>query len=466
MSNLPFFLLPFCLFTSIVTNALGYYAFLFLYPILYVIKFKIQIPRYVKTMSLVLFCMYFCFVISDFLNLFFQSPVMDSSFYKNHFRFSKLLKSRLSTSYLTTSIFLFILFYISKINIKYNTQTITHIYKNTLKSTIPKPLESFLKGSLWASGFFSVFFLLEYLFNFDYRDLISCSNFKINPDFSNHVFRRPTGLLGNPLTIASMSLAYFSFFYTYFCLCFFREKNYNHVPFVHNKKKLIFYLFIPSIFFLFILFLTLARLAILIAFILVLFMPLLCASKKNIFKVLTFITAFALIGYIVCDALGYVDRVIFGLKQLVQNGHMDNRAYFRKIYTQMFLDKPWIGNGYYWLHEGIRDKYFVLLGYDTLNERNFPAHNLYLEILASGGIFCASIIIYGIYKLQKILKTYVMNAHFKNKTLWFAFITSIIANLLHAFTQNNFLESSTTYAYFYLILVIFWDKILVTSSSR
>lgn len=459
MKNLPFFLLTFFLFGSVITNAIGYYLILFLYTLIYVIKYQVKIPKYVKHIGYILLVIYISFIISNFLNFFFQNPNMSSDFYTQNFVVWKLLKSRMPTSYLTTGLFLLLISYLSNKNSYGHTTTLQS------KEQYPfTPLESFFKGALWGGVFFSVFFLFEYISRFGYRDMIKF-DFFVSPQFQFHAFKRPEGFLANSLTLASMSLAYFCFFYTYFCSCYFGEKSSKFLPFSDNKKTLVLYTLIPAVLFFFILILTVAKLAVFLGFCLLIAMPLFFVSKKNVFKIFSFIIVSMVIGYFICNKSGYTERILYSLHEYTNQGHIDNRTYFREVYTRMFLDKPWIGNGFYWLSHGIRDKYFVLLGYADLNERNYPAHNFYLEILASGGIFCASFLFYGIIKIFATFKRLVMHYSYANNSLWVAFFLSIFVNLFHGLTQNNFLEASTTYVYFYLFFVIFLDNLKISHKT-
>lgn len=456
--NTPFFFLTFFLFGSVITNAIGYYFIVLLYPLIYVVKYQVKIPTYVKHIGYLLLAIYISFVVSNFLNFFFPNSHIPLGFYQKNFNFFKLLKSRMPTSYLTTGIFFLLLCYISnKYCSKYSTVRHRHV-------EFLAPLETFFKGALWAGLFFSVFFLLEYVFRFQYREILKL-NFLSDPYLKQFSFRRPEGFLANSLTLASMSLAYFCFFYVYFCACFFGEKQSKFLPFSEEKKKLFSYTLLPALLFFFILFLTVARLAILISFCFLLFIPLFFISRRNFFKIFVFVFVLALIAGVMSCKLGYTERILNSFYDYKTNGHIDNRAYFREIYTRMFLDKPWIGNGYYWLVHGIRDKYFILMGYGDLNERNYPAHNFYLEVLASGGVFCMSILFYGMARIFAVLKTLIVRHHRENNILWIAFFLSIIANLIHAWTQNNFLEASTTYTYLYLFFMIFWNTFYTSNKT-
>lgn len=458
MKNTPFFLLTFFLFCSVITNAIGYYLILFLYTLIYTVKYQIKIPQYVKHIAYTLLAIYISFVVSNFLNFFFQNQNMPPDFYTQNFVFLKLLKSRMPTSYLTTGLFLLFISYLSNKNSYYRI--------NSQREQMNKitPLESFFKGALWGGLFFSIFFLFEYIFKFGYRDMLKLKFF-VSPQFQFQAFRRPQGFLANSLTLASMSLAYFSFFYTYFCSCYFGEKSNRCLPFSENKKNLILYALIPAVLFFFILVLTVAKLAVFLGFCVLITIPLFFVSRKNLKQIFPFVSLLLVIGYFVCDKTGYMERILYSLHEYRNQGHIDNRTYFREVYMKMFLDKPWIGNGFYWLAHGIRDKYFLLLGYGDLNERNYPAHNVYLEILASGGIFCASFLFYGLLKVFTTFKKLLMRNAIGNDVLWVAFFLSIFVNLLHGLTQNNFLEASTTYVYFYLFFVIFLNRLKVSHET-
>ncbi len=452
--NALFFILPFFLFISVVSNAIGFYGLLFGSILFVIIKYKIKIPKYFLTFAYVLFAMYICFSISNILNLYFHNSTMPASFYNQKIQYLKLIKSRLPTQYLTVSL-VFIVFYWIGQKLKHSAeQSLDELKKIT-------PLECFLKGLFYASILFFIVFLVEAFFKLDYRYVIKTHAFISNPKYDPFDYLRPTGLLANPLTLASMSLACFAFLYTYFCRLFFvKTVADSALPFFNSRKKLFIYTLIPSLFFLGILLLTLSRTSVAISFLILILIPVLVSNNMNRFKAILFGFCIALLSYIVCYFLGYTERIVEAVQRLSSNGHMDNRGIFREIYTQMIFDHPWFGNGSYWISQGLRDHYFVELGYANLNERNFAAHNIYLELLASGGVICMAVVLYGIWKIQNILKRFVMTVHNQNRALWVAFVVAFLANAGHGLTQNNFLESSTTYTFFYLLIVIIWQTIL------
>jgi len=460
MVNFPFFILPFLLFFSKVSEAIGLYICLFLYPLILVINYRIQIPKYVIQIANILFILFACFILSNFLNLLFPNSLMPKGFYIRPNIELKLFKSLLPGSYMGVALCLYAVYYMTYLYGTFRKKTL-----NTYSQLYPshlKPLQNFLKGMLYCSIIFCVLFVIEYFTKIDYHILIY--QFKIEPDirFSTLDYKRPEGLLGNALTLASMSLACFTFLYVYFCHCIFIQENDSNLPFIKNKLHLSLYTLIPSTFFLIILCFTLARTVIFLAILVIIFAPIILMPTNKIKKILPLIFVFIFLILLLGYYLNFYIRLLNPLKNMSKNPieYLGNRLIFSKIYLKMFLDAPWIGNGFYWVLHGLRDQYYIILGYAHLNERDFHAHNVYTEILASGGLMCASLISYGVWKLQKIFKTYFMCKAKKNYTIWIAFTWAFVVNLGHAFTQDNFLERPTTYVYFFLIFIIFWEVML------
>ena len=138
----------------------------------------------------------------------------------------------------------------------------------------------------------------------------------------------------------------------------------------------------------------------------------------------------------------------------------DQRLFFWKAHWAMFLEHPWIGHGRQFLETVARDRTFESL-FPGQQVVHYNAHNLYLEVLAMGGIF-GGVTLTGLFCLLA-LKLRVISRHSEiGPVLYQALIWAFIANLVHGLTQNSLFDSAAIAPYVYtswlLALMMLWQS--------
>ncbi len=191
------------------------------------------------------------------------------------------------------------------------------------------------------------------------------------------------------------------------------------------------------------------------------FIPLIFNLRKNFLTTLFLVILIALGSFFIAQKLGLLNRIELVTKSFQNNNSFDsgnNRQYFWRTYEKMFLDKPIIGQGNYWLKQGVREEYYNKLGYESLSEK-YIAHNVYLETLGTTGLLGFTWILVCLIYLGKAFKRNIFYKGSSLKPVSCALLLAFIANLLHGFTQNVFFDSSVDYIYLGLIVAVMWEKV-------
>ena len=181
---------------------------------------------------------------------------------------------------------------------------------------------------------------------------------------------------------------------------------------------------------------------------------------KNLVVTLMIVFFIGFASFFMAKKIGLLNRIESTTQSFAKNETFDQgnyRQYFWRTYEKMFFDKPIIGQGTYWLKQGVREEYYNKMGYEKLPEK-YIAHNVYLETLGSAGLLGFFWVIFGLIFLCKALNKNIFYKSSKLNPISIAFVFAFIANLIHGITQNVFFDSSVVYIYICLIVVLMWEK--------
>ncbi|MBP6219364.1 MAG: O-antigen ligase family protein [Oligoflexales bacterium] len=464
MSKKFAYIFPVCLFAGVALQALGFYLFALLIPLLWVSSLPLEkmVLGRLKKISLALMGLFLIFPICSLWNSLFLPPQMISSFLPKDLSLpgKDLLRSSLSSAVFLSggTLLCFCLF-----------------KKNGQEKKIGKHWADlkafhshFLSGFFFATVCLLVFVLLQQFLGFDYR-----VSGMILPDHERleSGFYRSPGLYGHPLSLAAVALGLFTFFGY---LATEKWGSWLHHRFFSRGEpqaeilnllgedswKVRIYLSLISLFHLYFVVASGGRTA---TFIAISFLLVFCtrifyqASGWKFFswKSFIFLNVFPpILLALLMPLLPMLSR-FRGL--LADPGstflqHFD-RLKFWIVHWYMFQDKPWLGQGLAQLHSGYREAYYEALGFGWLRDK-FNAHNLYLEILAEVGIVGAlSFFLFSFLAMRQLKGLSRARGSY---ILYQAFLWAILANLFHSFTQNVFFDSNVTLIYLSLFFLVIW----------
>lgn len=451
LMNYLFFLLPFFLYLGIALQGASFYLICIITPSLYFIVHKKRIPNYLIKVAFCLLLLHIIFPITSIINYLFPLQQFPGFEFNIELKWPSILQSYFPSYFFISAVFLFIFSY-------FNKKTINTSARISMPKVAIEPLKYFLTGLFPASILICLALIYQAHSGLDFH---SIKGKLLEPtELLQNGRYRVNGFYGHPLTIAGVGLAYTVFAWSLLWLTIIKknESNFKNLfvfknIFIHQIA-----LITISICNFIILILSSGRTAaISCVFMLIITVFILGIKKKPLVSLLT-AAVVSISSYFVISESGLLQRIIFTTSSVTQNHSLDtgnNRQYFWKVYWHMFLDKPIVGHGNYWLKAGIRENYYDKLGYENLSEK-YSAHNNYLEILACGGLFAFLWILAIIGVLYKTIKNKI-NTHKKELNyLVFSYLAMFLANLIHALTQNVYFDSSVVYIYTALIFVIIW----------
>ncbi|MCA2959701.1 MAG: O-antigen ligase family protein [Silvanigrellales bacterium] len=165
------------------------------------------------------------------------------------------------------------------------------------------------------------------------------------------------------------------------------------------------------------------------------------------------LTGFAFFGLVFSS--GIASRIAAAI-QNASSGVAENRVHFWEVYLRMIADAPALGHGHYWIEKGLRETYYNALGFGSLEEK-FNAHNIYLEVFANIGAVGAGLALFFVVMLVRTLRQLSVQAVTHGPRLFFRGLrAAIVANFLHALTQNVFFDSNVLLPYLALFWALFW----------
>ena len=458
--HITFFLLPFFLYVSIALQAIGYYLCALILPFLFVTIHSQERIQAIRRIGVGLVVVYLTFSVFNILHLFIGLLFENHKFfYENS---SKVLtKNPISLSFLITGfVFVFKSFrpqaFVRLKNAPVYTDAnieIIHNEERNLLSGSKKEelLKPFLFGLMISGVLFFICAVLQAVYGFNLRGGILLSEEKVFysiaslPELVTNGLYRVRGFYGHPLSLASVTIAYISFFLILFFDSIRRKERWT------KEIRLLFPVII--VLNLIFLFLTQSRSAVTIQILAFIFLFFLNVNKiKRIYSGLIPLIFIAV--FIAVYSIGLMDKLLFSFINLLNGGvfdQSDNRFLFWKVHFQMFLDHPLLGQGAYWIDTGIRELYYEKLGFGDFQYK-FNAHNNYLGILSSVGLIGSGLIIGGIGLILKGLRVL-------NRDLFYPFLFAFIVNLIQAIFQNVFFDSSVTYIYLAFLCLIVWKGV-------
>lgn len=426
-------LLSVFLLTGIVAQAIGFYLILLFIP--FVIYWRNDLNREAITclrdLSLGLFLCWFIFPLTNLYNYIMTKDI--------ELPFKVLMKSHFSSSFLITSICLYLYSFKDKLRPKSTRSSPRFELQAPPSSTVMKP---FLKGLLISSFIICAYLLYEQISGVDFLGRAIPSQRQMGTGLF-----RVQGFFGHPLTLAGVGLALFSFLGSLLL-----QKE------MAQQKTLILGCLLSTAYFVFASGGRVASLLVIIFTCFILLFNYLSPKKRgsrskntSYIKYLYLVFSFALIFFIVYQT-GLFSRFtrMYGETSSTEF----ERFIFWKVHWKIFLDHPIMGQGLALLNSVKRVEYYNMLGYASL-ENKYPAHNMILEILSNIGLFGLSVLSYGVYKIWFSFR----HLSHKYQPYLRAFLVSLLINSANGLTQNVFFDSSVTYIYLSIIMLIIWGDL-------
>ena len=417
--------LPFFLFAGVAVQAFGFYLFMILIP--FVLYWRVPLSQTMKlllrTLAVCLFLLWVIFPLGNFYNLW-QGP-------HTHIPWDQLLKSHFSSSFAICALLLYIFTWKDK----FQGVGVTPSSDSFVKEDGFVP---FLQGFFIASILETLWIMSQQKFGLDF----SLHSYGEAKRMSTGLFRTP-GFYSHPLTFAGVSLAYIGWLGSLIL---------TGKTIVWNRSKLFLLILLHSYF-------AFASGGRFVTLIVLLGAPLFLLiyyyqarkSEAKPFAFSLFAVAACLTGFLLWQ-LGVGERFF----SLVSGTHPEelDRLIFWRVHWQMFLDKPFFGQGFAQLNAFAREQYYNHLGYASLTNK-YPAHNFILEVLSNVGLFGFSVILgaltVGGRALHKLCQLSEQETYFKT------FLVALGLNFINGLTQNVFFDASVMYIYHSLLFLMIWN---------
>ena len=421
------------MYLGIAGQSLGAFIFGIIWP---AFKFRDYVPLHLKKktifLGLLLISLWMIFPFFDMLNSFMRIPVRIQN-YIDLSSMNKIIihKSQLPSSILMTGCAL--------VGIGMSRKS------KVFKREEFRPWESFVRGAILSTSIFGLYFLIQHVTGFDYR---RASLFLNSANQMESGLYRIYGLYGHTLSVSGASLALFSF---WGALAVFKNNSHLHV-----RGSLLFLTILNLAFVL----MGGGRTSAVIAFAAVIFLVL-CANAKRVrAKVLAmYLFGITCVCATIFWKIGIFERVEEMFSNIRNNQYEANltRVIFWEVYAKMLADSPWLGHGAGRIGEFIRTAYYSAEGYGHL-EKQYNAHNIYLEILANVGVMGFLATVVGVVYFWKIWKKYFLS-HIDD-AFAMAFLLSLFANAVHGLTQNVFFDANVVAIYVVLFWMLFWESVV------
>ncbi|MES2615327.1 MAG: O-antigen ligase family protein [Bdellovibrionota bacterium] len=423
-------------------------------PAVFFILSRKQIPAYFIKIGGVFIFLHVIFPIVNFLIYFFPNASISPSIYKIALQWPGILQSNFPSSLFFGGLLIILLTLASR---RVVLSTPLRVVEQDFQ-----PLKYFISGLVLASVLFTCLMLYGHTTGIDFHSLFRKKlGYVSNNDHFKSGGYRVYGFYGHPLTISGVCLAYAIFSWTLLCSFLSNKKtwSWNFLPYNEHKFLPIFFLFVITFANEVCLLISGGRTAAIVGLILLVVIPLFFNLRKNFLATSITVVIICVASFFMAKKLGILSRIETVATSISKRDKLDGgnyRSYFWKTYKQMFLDKPLVGQGNYWLKQGAREEYYNKLGYAELPQK-YVAHNVYLEILGTTGLLGFIWISAGIIYLFRTMKKYVFTEESSLKPVGSALLFAFIANLLHGFTQNVYFDSSVVYIYICLIVVVMWS---------
>lgn len=147
---------------------------------------------------------------------------------------------------------------------------------------------------------------------------------------------------------------------------------------------------------------------------------------------------------------GFIERLM-ALKDAQRGG--DQRFNFWQIHWAMFKESPWIGHGRYYLETIARDQFYDRM-FPAADVQRYNAHNIFLEVLAMGGLIgCSLIVGCTVWWMRQVHRLSELGGGL-GQAFWGPWCLALLANLLHGLTQNTFFDSAVLAPYLYVVWLL------------
>ena len=437
------------LLAGIALQAFGFYFFLFFVTLLYAYHYVLGIPparlHNARTQAYCAFALWFIFPLSNLLHQWEGMPVRLQQTGESvatatewTLPLGALLSSPLNNAMLGFAFMLMLV-----VRLWWNRQYVDASLKvNKRPSFLQFPiLQWFTHGLLIASGILLSYCMIQHLTGLD----IYAHDYYIGDSkrLAESGYFRAKGFYSHPLTLAGVSLALFSFYWS----LFWQQKVNPHLSRAALAIAVMHFVLVI---------LSGSRTSIAVAAGLTLAIPLCQGSllqRKLSRKSWFLLSTWSLASIALLSLSGVWTR--YG--DIFSQGFLSSfhRLKFWQVHWTMFADQPLFGHGSAWIADRVRLAYYDNLGFFDLEEK-YNAHNIFLEILASIGLLGSLIMLGTLWWWWRTLRPHKItpSAHMRLQ----AFIASVASSLLHGLTQNTFFDSGVLYVYLYFLLIFFWER--------
>jgi O-antigen ligase len=329
----------------------------------------------------------------------------------------------------------------------------------------------FLMGATVASVLLGVYLWYQAFTGFEYRaaDHLLLPEHRM-PNGMYRVF----GFYGHPLRIAGTGVAWFAFAWSLlWALVAEKVRGEDSLREALRQPRWPWSVsvLVPSLFFVSLaqfsfVVLSGGRTALIAAMVLLIVIPF-CVKmsfKANVARII-----FVLIGVLGAGAAftvsGIAGRFADSIAKMRAGEIVDDRFSFWFTHLQIFKANSFLGAGHAWLDAGLRKNWYQSLGFLELAvNKDFNAHNLYLETLADVGLFGALLIVgcvsAGFWVIWKTARQRPLARAFFIAVIW-----AFVSNLLHGFTENTYFASNIALVWLGMFWTLLWSLALADTES-
>lgn len=456
MVNILFLLWPFCLYLGIALQGISTYACGLLLPALVLAYRRQPLPLAFKGIGLCLVALHVLFPIINILVYLLPKEKSLEPLYHIVWKWPGIFQSLFPSSLFFIG---FLLWAAARIS---QARQPAHTAPSTASIQPENPLWYFLVGLCLATVLFTALLGYQYATGLDLRSLFRAHlSFLSKDDAFGTLGYRVYGFYGHPLTVAGVCLTNGLFAWT--CLCVF-----------NSPQRVLFQKIIPSSWhphrinavFLAIamgcavgVFLSGGRTASVVLVVFYVAILFWYQVRRNTLVTLLIITLVGLSSYLCWHTQGLWQR-FQNTTQAVESTHTfdagNNRLSFWRTYGALFVNRPLLGQGSYWLKHGVREAFYNKLGYGSLDQK-YNAHNIYLEVLGSAGLCGVLWIAFVCRSLWRRLRDLLFRPGNPLGAFQAPFLLCILGNLVHGLTQNVFFDSSVIYSYVGILGALLWQ---------
>lgn len=447
-----FFLFPFFLYLGIALQAGGFYVIALLLPSLVFFSHQKALPSFFWKVGVCFILLHIVFPLTSLVRYVFPNAEVDPNLYHIIWTWPGILQSNFPSSLFIAGVLLLIFWKLTQKPVSSSSDVATWNVE---------PLKFFLLGLSVSSLVFLAFTLYQHVGGLDLRSLFRRKHEYLGPGdmFANGRFR-VYGFYGHPLTAAGVSLAYSTFSWALLWYWVTRDRNVAFIPYHSHRFKPILILGSIALANGVVLGLTGGRTAALMGVAQFILIPIYFNVRRNFLATLATVLALSGAAFLMAQKTGLfarMERTVTAVQKSDTLEKENYRTYFWKTYYAMFKDNPVLGQGNYWLKQGVRDAYYQKKGFGHIPEK-FPAHNVYLETLGSGGVF-SLVWVFGVaFFLFRYLRREVFARNALLSSAFWFFCAAVVVNMGHGITQNVFFDSSVIYIYISLLLMLLWQQ--------